>query len=388
MTWISTTGFRKITGMKGRIRAVFGGASASKTYSVIPLLINEAMSSPNKQITVVSDTMPNLKGGAMRDFESIMKSFKRWKRDRWKSTISKYEFANGSFVEFVGANEPDRFRGPRRDILYINEANRIDYETFKQLNQRTREIVWLDWNPTAPFWYNTEISGNIKHEWLRLTYLDNESLSDAEIEVFENMRRLAEKPDAKTYDVNYWNVYGLGLTGQIEGACIKDYDIIEEIPDGYYLKGMGLDFGQNDPNAAVLMYQNEEGRVVFDELVYRRNQDTEDLYKIISKYDTPIYADYAWPDTINWLRKLGIRNLFKCKKGPDSIKYGIDLLNEKHVSVTRKSENLITEFNSYAYKKDKDGQLMDGKYEGPDHLVDACRYVMTKSMKKRQIKVY
>ena len=385
MAWMETTGARKILGMEGRFKAVFGGASASKTYSIIPMLINKAIS--NKElITIVSDTMPALRGGAMEDFITIMKDFNRWDRARWKSTFSVYEFSNGSKIQFIGANEPEKFRGPRRDRLYINEANRIDFETFNQLNIRTRKEVILDWNPTAPFWYDTEVKGKVPHEWLRLTYLDNESLSPQEVNEFDMNRK---KGETSTYWKNWWQVYGLGFTGMIEGACITDYDVLKnnDIPDGYKLVGMGLDFGNNDPNAAVNLYKNEDEQFIFDEILYKPKMQISAISKALKKYDTVIYADYAWPQTINELRKLK-HTVLKCKKGPDSIKAGIDLINSKDVSVTPRSENLLLEFQSYAYKTDKNGILEDGKYVGPDHLVDACRYVLTKNVKRKQIKIY
>ena len=384
-----TTGAKKILGMdeKSRLKAVFGGASASKTYSILPVLIDRAIKNPGEVITVVSDTARNLRDGALRDFQAIMRDFKRWDPACFNKTESKYRFKNGSVIEFLGADDPDKFRGPRRDRLYINEANRIKYETFKQLNQRTRKEVWLDWNPTSPFWYDTEIKAVIPHEWLRLTFVDNESLTEGELEVFDQMRNLAEKPDAKAYDINYWRVYGLGLTGQVSGACVKDFKIIDTIPDGYYLVGVGLDFGNNDPNAAVALYKDDGDTFIFDEILYKPKISIDQIYSSIKTYDAITYADYAWPQSINELRKRGA-NIQKCRKGPDSIKYGIDLLNERDISVTKASENLILEFNSYRYKEDKDGQLVDGKYEGPDHLVDACRYVLTKNIKKRTLKIY
>ena len=381
-----TTGARKILGMEGRFKAVFGGASASKTYSIIPMLIDKAIANPNEVITIVSDTARNLRDGAQRDFITIMRDFKRWDRSRWKATTNRYEFKNGAIIEFLGADDPDKFRGPRRDRLYVNEANRLAFETFNQLDARTRKEVILDWNPTAPFWYDTEVKGKIAHEWLRLTYLDNESLSPEEIAFFETRRDMAE---TSTYWANWWRVYGLGLTGMIEGACVKDYKILKDniIPDGYKLVGMGLDFGDNDPNAAVNLYMNDSEQYIFDEVLYKPKMHISSISSVLKKHDTVVYADYAWPQTINELRKLG-HTINKCKKGPDSIKAGIDLINNKDVSVTPRSENLLLEFQSYAYKTDKNGMLEDGKYVGPDHLVDACRYVLTKNVKRRQIKVY
>lgn len=389
--WFVTTGTKKVLGIaehKDRIKAVFGGASASKTYSIIPVLINAAITNPGEIITIVSDTSRNLRDGAMRDFITIMQATNRWDRGLWNKTESKYTFRTGSIIEFLGADEPDKFRGPRRDRLYVNEANRIKYKTFDQMNARTRKEVWLDWNPTAPFWYDTEIKGRVPHRHLRLTYLDNDALSPGELMQFDIKRGLAEREDAKQYDINWWRVYGLGLTGQIEGACVKDFTILESntIPDGYRLVGIGLDFGNNDPNAAVKLYKNDAEQFIFDELLYKPKLHIAQIYEALKPFDTYVYADYSWPQTIMELRKLGL-TVLKCKKGPDSVKAGIDLLNEKQIGVTPRSENLIHEFNSYAYKMDKDGVLIDNKFEGPDHLVDACRYVLTRNINKRRAKI-
>ena len=388
MAWIMTTGARKILGMNGRFKAVFGGASASKTYSIIPMLIDKAIQNKGEVITIVSDTARNLRDGAQRDFITIMKDLGRWDRNRWKASINRYEFKNGSVIEFLGADDPDKFRGPRRDRLYVNEANRLAFETFNQLNTRTRKEVILDWNPTAPFWYDTEIRGIVPHERLRLTFLDNESLSPEELNEFAMAK---ERANTSSYWKNWWRVYGLGLTGQISGACIKDFKVLNDnkIPEGFKLCGIGLDLGFNDPNAAVALYKTDDERFIFDEILYKTKMEIPDLFKHLDKteYDTQIVIDYAWPLAKLELRRLGLK-VVECSKGKDSIRHGIDLINSKDVSVTPRSENILLEFNSYAYKTDKNGLLEDGKYTGPDHLVDACRYVLTKNVKRKQIKIY
>lgn len=386
--WKPTTATKKILGLNKRLKAVFGGASAGKTYSIIPILIDRAVKNPGEVITIISDTQRNLRDGAMRDFMSIMRDLDKWDRAAWNSTNSKYTFKNDSVIEFAGADEPDKFRGPRRDRCYVNEANRISFETFVQIDSRTRKEMFLDWNPTSVFWYDEHIKEDVDHDALRLTYVDNEELSPQEVGEFERKKKLSKE---SLYWYNWWQVYGLGLTGQIEGSCIKQYKVVDKVPDGSYLQGIGLDFGKVHPNAAVAMYKNEDlenEQYYFEELVYQSNQDTEDLYNVLKDYDTFIYADYNWPDTLNWLQKMGLTKIRKCKKGPDSIKNGIDLLNELNINVTADSKNLIKEFNTYRYKEDKDGNLMEGKYEGPDHLVDACRYVLTKTMRKKEFRAW
>ena len=383
--WKSTTATRKIRGLDGRLKAVFGGASASKTYSILPILIDRAIKNKNEVITVVSDTARNLRDGAQRDFINIMRDLGRWDRSKWRATDNKYIFGNGTIIEFLGADEPDKFRGPRRDRLYVNEANRIAFDTFVQMDTRTRKEVFLDWNPTAPFWYEEQIKGKVEHSALRLTYLDNEALSEQELEQFNYRKKLAEEGDE--YMQNWWRVYGLGLTGSIEGSCIKSFKICKGIMEGYQLIGIGLDFGNVDPNAAVCLYKNDQDHYIFDEILYQGELHISDISNALKEYDANIYADYSWPQTILELKKIG-HHIYKCKKGPDSIKHGIDLLNSKVIHVTESSKNLIHEFRTYRYKVDKNGDQVDGKYEGPDHLVDACRYVLTKTLKKRQVKVY
>ena len=398
MGWMMTTGARKIMGMEGRLKAVFGGASASKTYSIIPHLINTAIENPNEVITVVSDTARNLRDGAQRDFIAIMKAFNRWDRALWKATTNRYEFRNGSVIEFLGADDPDKFRGPRRDRLYVNEANRLDFETFNQLDARTRKEVLLDWNPTSPFWYDNEIKGVIEHEWVRLTYLDNESLSEQEIAFFEKRKEMAQTSE---YWNNWWRVYGLGLNGQVEGACVKDYMTCTKGEDGlfyhkdkqlqgYKLVGIGLDFGVNDPNAAIALYKRENS-YIFDQILYKPKIYLSDIKSSIKKYlvgmdNVPIYADYSWKQNLLELNKMGLTRVTACKKA--TIEYRIRMLNEQEIYVTDTSVDLLREFESYRYKIDKNGEKVDGKYEGDDHAVDAAGYVLIKHLQKRLIKVY
>lgn len=402
MSWRPTRATSRILGMKDkRLKAVFGGASAGKTWSIIPILIDKAIKNKNEVITIVSDTARNLRDGAMRDFIQIMKSMDRWDRNRWNKTESKYEFAGGSIIEFLGADDETKFRGPRRDRLYINEANRMTFEVYNQLDARTRKEVYLDWNPSAPFWYEMELRDSVDHASLRLTYLDNESLTDMEKGEFERKRILSETSD---YWHNWWRVYGLGLTGQIEGACIKDYKRCNIEEDGtfiatdfkgnkthlqgYKLVGVGMDFGVNDPNTAIALYKCENS-YIFDEIFYKPKMYLTDMKRELNRYlkkrVVPIYADYSWKQNLLELNKMGMNNVRPCKKG--LIDDRIRAINERDVYVTERSENLLNEFQTYRYKIDKNGIKIDGKYEGNDHACDAAGYVLIKNIKRRQTKV-
>ena len=386
--WQPTTAFHKMLRLNKRIKAIYGGSSSGKTFNMCAILYQRAIDNPGETITVCSNTLANLKKGAIRDFKNVLLSTDAWDPAFWRTSDSTYEikFKGGvsSIIEFIGLEDETKARGPRRNRLFIDEANRISYEVYKQLERRTDKEVILSWNPSSPFWYNDELMSNVDHDVLVLNFKDNEALNEMQLEYFQDLEKQSTRSDSA---MNEWRVYGLGEWGKTRGACIDRYTIVDEIPDGYYLVGMGLDFGNNDPNAGVNLYKNDNNQWIADEILYKNKMEIDGISRAIGKYDVTVFADYAWPQTINELKKKGHRVL-KCKKGPDSIKHGIDLINEVDIQVTARSKNLINEFQTYRYKEDKDGNQVDGKYEGPDHLVDALRYVLTKNAKRRKIKIY
>ena len=376
------------------MKAIYGGSSAGKTVAIIPYLYQKAAENPGEVITIISDTLANLKKGAIRDFKNILVSTDVWDHNCWLKSESTYHLNNGSIIEFVGADDETKLRGPRRQRCYINEANRIKYEVFDQVNMRTEKEMILDWNPSGPFWYNQYIMDILDHDALVVNFKDNESLSEEQLQIFSDMEAQSKLSE---FHMNKWRVYGLGEWGTLEGACIKSYEIIHNIPIDFELIGIGLDFGSVDANAAVALYKDNQGRFLFDEILYKNEEAyegkpmLEGIYDDICNYysnDVHVYADYAAYGAISYLQRLGLRGVRKCRKGPDSIKNGIDLINEKRPFVTKRSTNLLEEFGLYRYKTDKDGNLVEGKYEGPDHLVDACRYVLSSNIKKKQFKIY
>ncbi len=406
MEWIPIRTFKKILGLKSRIKAIYGGSSAGKTVSILPYLYQKAVDNPGEVITVVSDTLANLKKGAVRDFKNILLSTESWNPEGWSKTDSIYTLRNGSIIEFVGCDDETKLRGPRRNRCYINEANRVSFDVFQQLDRRTDKEMILDWNPSGAFWYNEHIKDHVDHDVLVVNYTDNEALSEQQMDYFRELKRQSTR---SAYMLNEWKVYGLGEWGALAGACIKDYGwchkgsdgsfySVEEDSEGnpagstlegYKLCGIGLDFGNNDPNAGVALYKHSEKKsFIAEEILYKPGISIPYMHRLLSKYDTTIYADYSWPQTIMELNRLFNTNkVLKCKKGPDSIKNGIDLINEVELFVVRGSNNLAKEFQMYRYKEDKDGNLVDGKFEGPDHLVDALRYVLTRNIKKRKLKL-
>ena len=209
----ATTATNKISSLRKRIRAVCGGTSASKTISILIWLIDYAQSHEGELISVVSESFPHLKRGAMRDFLNIMKEQDYYVDDLWNKTDYTYTFETGSRIEFFSADQPSKVRGPRRDVLFINEANNIPYEAFDQLEVRTKKIIWLDWNPTNEYWFYDEVKPRDDVEFITLTYKDNEALDPQIIRSIE----------ARRTNKNWWLVYGLGKLGEVEGKIYKDW---------------------------------------------------------------------------------------------------------------------------------------------------------------------
>ena len=356
--------------MSKRIRAIQGGTSASKTVSIILFLIHLAQSDKNQTLTsIVSESFPHLKRGAMRDFLLIMEEHKYFKDDQWNKSNSTYNFETGSKIEFFSADNGDKLRGARRDRLFLNEANNVTFDAFNQLEVRTKEFVFLDWNPVSTFWFYEEIQGkrdDIEH--LTLTYLDNEALS---LEIKASIEQRKENK-------NWWKVYGLGQLGEVEGKIYKDWKIIDEVPHEARLVRRGLDFGySNDPTAVVDIYSYNNGYIL-DELLYQKGMTNKQIADTLKNYD-PILtvADSAEPKSIDELKSYGL-NIIPSSKGPGSVLQGIQFIQDKRISMTKRSTNIIKEYRNYLWLTDKNGKITNEPDGVFNHCMDAIRYGMPK----------
>lgn len=261
----AVTATQKLLALDKRIKAACGGTSASKTISILLILIDKAQSAANNNeqllISIVSESLPHLKRGAMRDFLNIMESHKYYIDNNWNRTDYIYSFSPTVRIEFFGVDAPDKVRGPRRDILFMNEANNCPFESFEQLEVRTKDEIWLDWNPTYEFWFYTELLPFRKEDldFVTLTYQDNEALDP----------NIVKSIEARKHNKNWWRVYGEGKLGELEGKIYKNWKIIDEIPHEARLERYGLDFGYaNDPASLVAVYYYNGGYIV-DELLHQ-----------------------------------------------------------------------------------------------------------------------
>lgn len=363
-----TTALHKIAKLDKRIRIVPGGTSASKTISILMWLIDYAQCHNNELISVVSESFPHLQRGAIRDFLNIMMDRKYFKDNLWNKSSYTYTFETGTKLEFFSADQPSKVRGPRRDILFINEANNVPYETYDQLEIRTKKIIWIDFNPTNEFWVYDDVMPHVEHDFLTLTYKDNEALDPAIIQSIESHR----------HNKNWWAVYGEGRLGEVEGKIYKDWKIIDEIPHEARLERRGLDFGfSNDPAALVDVYYYNGGYILSERL-YRKGMTNKQLADYINNLDNPntlVIADSAEPKSIDEMLNYGI-SILAANKGPGSVNQGISFIQDQRISVTKASLHLIKEYRNYLWQTDRDGKIINKPEDGNDHCLDALRYAL------------
>jgi len=364
-----TSAINKILSLKRRIKIIQGGTSAGKTFGILPILIDKCTKEKGLEVSVVAETIPHLRRGALKDFLKIMRWTNRYFDDRFNKTLLRYEFANGSSIEFFSADDASKLRGARRDILYINECNNVTFESYNELAIRTKREVYLDFNPANEFWVHKELKDEPDTDFIILTYKDNEALDESIVTQIEKNR---DKAATSSYWANWWRVYGLGEVGSLEGVVFTNWKEIDTIPKEAKLIGIGLDFGYtNDPTAAIEIY-NYNGTRIVNELVYRTGMVNSDIAKILPS-GVIIYADSSEPKSIEEIRRQG-KTIKGVTKGADSINYGIDVMQRQDYLVTKQSTNLIKELRSYCWDTDKQGQRMRRPIDHYNHAIDALRY--------------
>ena len=376
MKYSVTTTLEKIQALEGlgkRTWVIQGGTSAGKTVAILIHIINYLLTHPRKTAWIVSDTLANLKDGALEDFNDIMAETNAVSRIDWNIAESTGRFKNGSVVKFRGVDKI-RGHGPRRDLLYVNEANRIDWDTYRELAKRTRGQRIIDFNPVNEFWAHTELVNNPLRKkgvaFLKVNYLDNEALDQDTVNDIEE-----ERGDGTN---NWWRVYGLGEIGSLEGNVYEGWLKCSEIPTGSKLVRYGLDFGfSNDETGMVSIWESEDGRTIVREELYQKGILGSQYAEILKSHNIDpsvlIVADGARPEIIAEIQNAGYR-IIAADKNAGSVKRGIDRVQQRKISYI--GNNLEREFLTYAWRKKRTGEVLDEPQDGNDHLMDALRYAI------------
>ena len=346
-----------------------GGTSSSKTYSILQLLIliAEHAKTPGFLISVVSESVPHLKRGVIRDFQNILgEDFEPY---RWNKTDSVYTFGNG-IVEFFSADQPAKLRGGRRKILFINEANNNSRDAYRELDIRTELFTFLDWNPVSSFWAHDDLLNRPETRYIHSTYKD--ALSVIPPEVARNIEETGKN------DPNWANVYQYGRIGKVEGLVYPVFSLIDEFPDGdaFY----GLDFGfSGDPSVLVKCVILGDA-LYCQELIYEAGMTNHaiahrmDEVGVKRRYDE-IFADSAEPKSIEEIKGYGF-NIKPAPKGDGSVEYGHQKIRQYKQYITKDSLSLIKELRNFRYIPDKDGRLTEKTMHLWSHGMDARRYAI------------
>ena len=382
MSFVKTTAIKKLLAMQARKKVVQGSTSAGKTYGIIPVLIDRATKTQRLKITVVAETLPAVKEGAVDIFKTVMHDTNRWREKGWNASSLTYTFANGSRIQFKSFDTVGKAKAAgKRDILFLNEANHIAFKIADTLMVRSKEI-FIDFNPDEPFWAHTETLTEPNSEFLLLTYLDNEACPRETIEDLEiKMQKaffdpLGDWHDPKNVKSKYWanwcRVYVRGELGQMEGTIIQNWKQVDNVPADAELVGYGTDFGKGgaDPTTTIAVY-HYDGEIYLDEIVWQTQlRDSEHLRLLRlanARTDVPMFCDNSEPSKIRELVLGGYKKAIGGKK--ETIDYGIGLMQEKPINVTSRSLNLIPELRKWKY--DDDGDPIDDF----NHGIDAVRYV-------------
>lgn len=362
-----------------------GGTSSGKTYSVLQYLFSVACYKKNKVITVAGQDIPNLKKGAYRDAQEIVYNdpYLQSKLKFHNKSNREFQFHSGSVIEFNSYSDFQDAKSGKRDYLFVNEANGVPYEIFEELQVRTEVMAIIDFNPTARFWAHDKLQARDDVDWFNSTYRDNPFIADSIRQKIESYEPTEENIKRGTANKYRWQVYGLGKVGRLEGLVFPDFQTTTEWPQEYKWRVFGLDFGfTNDPTAFIEI-RYAHGELYWREHIYETGLTNPDICKRLKRLrhepTTKIVADSAEPKSIEEIKRGGFYAV-GAEKGRDSVNQGIDAMRRYPIHVHASSKNLIEEFSSYTWKKDKDGNSTNKPIDGFNHGIDAGRYALSKKI--------
>jgi len=375
MSLKTTIVFEKLLESKNRLSVFQGSSRASKTYNILIYWVYRLLMEENKILSIVRKTGPAMKGSVLRDLKEILDKFGVYSPDNWKVVDGLYLLPNGCMIEWFACDDEAKVRGRSRDYLFINEATEVSFEEFQQLILRTREKVVVDFNPSLMESYLYDLEQREDCDYHIVTYKDNPFLPEDQIKEIERLKDL---------DDNLWRVFGLGQRGNPETLVFPKFFEYEGLPVGVEFLGRGMDFGYHDPTTLVEVYvRNDE--LFLKEIMYAKGLTIPDIvfnlnYANVSKWDY-IWCDSAEPMLIADLKRSGFLTKKVVKQ---SILSGIEKIKRHKIHIHKDSFNLKKEFQSYSWKKDPNGGMMDIPEDRNNHAIDAVRYVLEMTLTKRK----
>lgn len=357
-----------------RITVFQGSSRASKTYNILIYWVWKLLQEEDKILSIVRKTGPAMKGSVLRDLKEILEKFNIYKPENWKVVDGMYHLPNGSMIEWFACDDEAKVRGRSRDYLFLNEATEITWEEFQQLILRTREKITIDFNPSLMESYLYNLEERDDCDYYIVTYKDNPFLPPDQVKEIERL---------KDTDDNLWRVFGLGLRGNPESLVFPKFWEFEHLPEGAVLVGRGMDFGYHDPTTLVEVWKKDDN-IYLKELMYARGYTVPDIMFSFQHLDVPRY-DYIWCDSsepmlIAELKRGGYLTRPVSKQ---SILSGIEKIRRHKIHIHIESHNLKKEMQSYSWRKDRDGKMMDVPEDKNNHCIDAVRYVMDMNLHKR-----
>jgi phage terminase large subunit len=360
----TTVTYQNLLDSHKRISQHIGGTRSGKSYAILQYLFTEGLKIQN-DITIVRKTFPSLKRSIMKDWKDILTGMGVWDENNWNGSDKQYRLQNGSTITFLNTDNPDKLRGVKSGILFIDEASEIDEESYFQLSIRTTGRIILAYNPTVS-----------PYHWLRqmedcdryiTTYKDNPFLPKEMVDAIEELQ---------TKNPKYWKIYGKGEFAPNDKAVFQ-FDLVDDT-DGEFV-AFGFDIGySNDPCALVAIYKKDD-ELYLEELLYEKGLVTSDIVDRFKRLEIDksheIWADSAEPRLIEELYRSGF-NVKPVTKGPDSIRFGISVMQNYKIKIPQTSQNMVNEMYAYQYITDKNGYVTDKPEGGLDHLIDAARYAV------------
>ena len=346
-----------------------GGTRSGKTWSLLQLCYTIAELWQGVVISVVGETIPFLKRGAIRDFRTMMGAV--WDANNWNASDKVYTLPNGSQIEFFSADNESKVHGSARDVLFINECYFVPYEIYRQLAVRTRKRIMLDYNPRSRFWVDEYLIGKENVALIHSTYKDNPHLTPMQVAQIESNRT----------DSNWWRVYGLGETGSVEGLIYTNWQISQSYPTDYKREFICIDFGFTNDPTAILRVRLSGGELWVDEIAYRTGMLNQDIVKELKDAGVArgaqIVCDSAEQKSIAEINNLGGYRAVPVAKGKGSIVAGITAVQAYKLNVTQRSLGTIDELRNYSWRRDINGNYINEPIDRYNHALDALRYGVT-----------